>query len=201
MDFDYKKYSLGQLENWMHDALSCSEASPQEIYDTIKNVVNENYYIYKDHTRRCGELLGLLNGNGKSENFDDELYKAALAEREYYEGNVKYDSIEQIRANHKKSLTCDKDDKSPKCQKAWNDFWEENYYPEEHNKSKPKKWVLPVDEVQNAETGEYECFVTFPDDLLEAAKLKEGDQVEWVDQGDGSYLIKKITNPLRMDEC
>ena len=28
--------------------------------------------------------------------------------------------------------------------------------------------------------------------MLEAANLKEGDQVEWVDQGDGSYLIKKV---------
>jgi bifunctional DNA-binding transcriptional regulator/antitoxin component of YhaV-PrlF toxin-antitoxin module len=27
--------------------------------------------------------------------------------------------------------------------------------------------------------------------LLEAANLKEGDLVEWVDQGDGSYLLKK----------
>ncbi len=29
---DYKKYSLEQLENWIHNAVSCSEASPQEIY-------------------------------------------------------------------------------------------------------------------------------------------------------------------------
>jgi hypothetical protein len=28
-------------------------------------------------------------------------------------------------------LECDKDDKSPECQAAWNDFWEQNYYPEE----------------------------------------------------------------------
>jgi len=27
--------------------------------------------------------------------------------------------------------------------------------------------------------------------LLKAANLKEGDEVEWVDQGDGSYLLKK----------
>jgi len=34
------------------------------------------------------------------------------------------------------------------------------------------------------------CFV--PDDLLEAANLKEGDKVEWVEQKDGSYLMKKV---------
>lgn len=50
-----------------------------------------------------------------------------------------------------------------------------------------KKWVLPVELEPSGE-----CFVTFPDDLLEAANLEEGDQVEWVDQGDGSYLLKKV---------
>jgi bifunctional DNA-binding transcriptional regulator/antitoxin component of YhaV-PrlF toxin-antitoxin module len=38
-----------------------------------------------------------------------------------------------------------------------------------------------------------EYFITFPDDLLEATDLKEGDQVEWIDNGDGSFkLIKKV---------
>ena len=36
MDFDYKKYSLEKLEEWMHDVMSASEATPQEIYDVIK---------------------------------------------------------------------------------------------------------------------------------------------------------------------
>jgi bifunctional DNA-binding transcriptional regulator/antitoxin component of YhaV-PrlF toxin-antitoxin module len=33
---------------------------------------------------------------------------------------------------------------------------------------------------------------TFPDDLLEAANLKPGDEVEWVDRNDGSYLLRKV---------
>jgi bifunctional DNA-binding transcriptional regulator/antitoxin component of YhaV-PrlF toxin-antitoxin module len=37
--------------------------------------------------------------------------------------------------------------------------------------------------------------------LLEAADLKEGDQVEWVDQGDNSYLLRKVTKPIEMEEC
>ena len=98
-------------------------------------------------------------------------------------------------------MQCDKDDPSPECQKSWNDFWEENYYPEEHKKNKVKKWILPVEECKDADTDEIEYFVSFPDDLLEATNLREGDQVEWVDQGDGSYLLRKVTQPLRMDEC
>ena len=231
----------------MHDALSCSEATPQEIYDVIKSVVSENYHIYKNHTERCYELLALLNSGVDNSKYQDYLNEI---------------------------LSCDKDDPSPECQKSWNDFWEEHYYPEEYKepkvedimppwghsdmealryteeelnsmcdkaesdqekekcreynlreaeyynkraeldlnpgpqqeylgwkdvsseefdkifpqKDKVVKWQLPV-EVDGA-SGEY--FVQFPDDLLEASSFKEGDTIQWVDQGDGSYLLKKV---------
>ena len=61
-DFDYKKYSLENLEKWMEDALSSAEASPQEIYDTIQRVVSENYYHHKHHASRAYELMEKLNG-------------------------------------------------------------------------------------------------------------------------------------------
>jgi hypothetical protein len=210
-NFDYRQYSLSNLEKWIEDAINSSEASPQEIYDVIKNVVADNYYCYKNHTSRCYELLALLNGNGKEH------------------------------------LTCDKDDKSPECQNAWNDFWEENYYPEEsclyteeelnamcdkaasdNNKKRWKvvgeykpypihisedgdvwipdsvtkedkvvKWQLPV----QVDGLSGECFVEFPDDLLEAANLKENDLVSWIDRGDGSFELRKVTKPIGMEEC
>jgi len=206
-----------------------------------------------------------------------DLYDEVMKEREYYEPT-------------QEPLSCDKDDPSPECKGAWNSFWEENYYPEEHqqytekelnamcdkaeldaqleeirkaggyewtplpvkteespvnseshskyyydytrndpNRLNPfsgkvyespdggktvyarnpgetkrelvkqetpkKKWVLPVEQVHD------DYFVSFPDDLLEAAKLKEGDEVNWVDNGDGSFKIVKVTKPLGMDEC
>ena len=55
-----------------------------------------------------------------------------------------------------------------------------------------KKWVLPVEEVKDADTDKIEYFVSFPQDLLEAANLNEGDQVEWVDNQNGSYTLRKI---------
>ena len=68
-------------------------------------------------------------------------------------------------------------------------------------KDKVKKWRLPVEEVENGDTMQTEYFITFPDDLLEAANLKEGDNIEWVDQGDGSYLLKKVEKePMTYDE-
>ena len=62
------------------------------------------------------------------------------------------------------------------------------------------KWRLPVEEVENCDTMETEYFITFPDDLLEAANLEVGDEVELVDQNDGSFIIRKIDNTLTHDE-
>ncbi len=62
---------------------------------------------------------------------------------------------------------------------------------EKQEKDKVIRWQLPVEEVENGDTGEQEYFITLPDDLLEAANLKEGEEVEWVDNGDGSFILRK----------
>jgi bifunctional DNA-binding transcriptional regulator/antitoxin component of YhaV-PrlF toxin-antitoxin module len=72
--------------------------------------------------------------------------------------------------------------------------------PEEPKQDKVVKWQLPVEEVENGDTGETEYFITFPDDLLEATNLKPGDEVEWVDRGDGSFLLRKTWNDPYKDE-
>ena len=53
------------------------------------------------------------------------------------------------------------------------------------------RWQLPVEEVENGDTGEQESFVTFPADLLEAANLKAGDEIEWVDMNNGTFILRK----------
>ena len=58
------------------------------------------------------------------------------------------------------------------------------------------RWQLPVEE--DTVNGEY--FITFPDDLLEAANLKEGDDVEWIDNDDGTFILKKSVKQLNHDE-
>ena len=62
------------------------------------------------------------------------------------------------------------------------------------------KWQLPVEEGTDCITGEQEYFITFPDDLLEAANLSPGDDVEWVDRNDGSFLLRKTTQPKTYTE-
>ena len=166
---DYKKYALGQLENFLHDAMG-SGATPQEIYDTIRDVVQDNLIVYTKSADQARELLNLLNGNRKHS-------------KEYYD----YDR------NRPVVKTCDKDDTSQECTQSWYNFWEEpNQYTEEElnamcaaaeTKDKVTKWIIPVDDDYN---------ITFPEDLLEQTGWKEGDTLQWIDQGDGSFkMIKK----------
>ncbi len=158
MDFDYKKYSLEKLETWVRDALTSSEATPQEVYDTIKGVVNEEYHYFKYHTGRCYDLLCLLNGNGKGHS---EAYDDVMCEKEYYEPSMPpwgHSDLEYFAANKKKD--------------------------------KVVKWQLPI-EIDGV-SGEY--YIQFPDDLMEAANIKENDTVEWVDRGDGSFILCKVKN-------
>lgn len=287
-NFDYKEYSLENISKWVQDAI-CAEIEPEKIYNAIKEAVKEEYYIFKNHTSRCYELLSLLNSN------NGQSYEDVLKEKEYYEG---WDT------KNKSQLICDKNDPSPECKNSWTSFWEENYYPEENSqyteeelnamcdkaasddekdkcreynlreaeyynkraeldlnpgphqkyvgwtevndtkfnemfpgKEKHKsnlkeeisrndpnridykdgmiyespdggktvyarkpgeksrtvvkeenktKWILSVEEIGNVQ------FVTFPEDLLKAANLKEGDEVEWIENKDGSYTLRKL---------
>lgn len=56
------------------------------------------------------------------------------------------------------------------------------------NNTENKKWILDIEE--DPESGE--CILTFPKSLLDETGWKEGDTLEWIDQGDGSWqLLKK----------
>ena len=181
---DYKKYALGQVENFLYDAMS-TEATAQEIYDVIKSVVEDNYVVYSKSADQAKELLDLLNGKGSV---------TEKHSKNYYDYN-----------RNKSVLSYNKDSKSEDCKKSWNDFWEDPNYDdtelmpdlqytdeeldamcdkaEAEAKDKVKSWVIPVDDDYN---------ITFPEDLLEQTGWKEGDILQWIDQGDGSFkMIKK----------
>ena len=104
-DFSYKKYSLEQLDNWVHDALNCEDLTPQDIYDTIVKCVDDSVEYHKKHLTKSIELLSLLRGH-REVDFgvgNDEPW-------EYDAAGGKFPSA---------------------TQKDWVDFWEECYYPEE----------------------------------------------------------------------
>ena len=242
-DFSYKKYSLEQLDNWVHDALNCEDLTPQDIYNTIVKCVDESVEYHKKYLTKSIELLSLLKGH---RSFND-----------IFEIDTSLDDIDASKKPGVSSAT----------QRDWNDFWEETYYPEEYKQyteeemnamcdkassdqekdkcreynlreaeyynkraeldakwkpvsvpSKPLyvsedgdvwipdtdtkedkvvKWQLPI-EIDGA-SGEY--YIQFPDDLMEAAGIKENDLVQWIDRGDGTFELRKVTKPLGMDEC
>jgi len=181
MDFDYKKHSLEHLEEWLHDALDCEDVTPQEIYDTIVNVVDENIEYHKSYLTKNIEVLSLLKGN-RPVDFDDCMPEWGHSDMEA----LKY-TEEELDA------MCDaaaKQEEKDKCREY--NLREAEYYNKraqlDAEYDKVVKWRLPV-EVDGL-TGD--CYVEFPEDLLAAANLKEGDQVEWVDKGDGSYLLRKV---------
>jgi hypothetical protein len=178
--------------------------SAREIIDSVAESIQKNDYDKAETLAMAAyEFLGYY-----LEEFDDKFKKAwkeTVVPQKPVDDGMRpwgHSDLEYQIANKDTSiLQCDKDDPSPECQKSWNDFWEQNYYPEEYEKGKVKKWVLPVEEVRDEDTDEDIYCVTFPDDLLEAANLKEGDLIEWVDQGDGSYRLEKVPKAIRMDEC
>jgi len=102
---DYKEYSLENLENWLHDSLSCGEASPHEIYSVIRKVVQDEYNYHKKQSQKCLGLLELLSGHRPVKLVDNGMRPWGHSDLEY--------------------LACNKDDLSPECKGAWNDFWEQ----------------------------------------------------------------------------
>jgi len=208
-DFDYKKYSLENLENWLHDAMS-SDVTSNEIYDCIVNVVRDNYYHHKKYADESSALLIKLGSplfeytatgekwtdfweaKGLDQYTEEEL--DAMCERASTE-ELKKTCIEQYRKNN---LQTKLDNETEQIRKAGGYEWTplpqeylDSMYPDiPDDLNVPivnRRWVLPVEQVHD------DYFISFPDDLLEAANLKEGDEVNWIDNGDGSYKIVKIS--------
>jgi hypothetical protein len=212
---DYKKYSLGQVENFLYDAMS-TDATPQEIYDVIKGVVEDNYYTYKQQASNAYELLALLNGNGEGHitsviSRGNQIHQAiddcmppwgdsdATSRRNQIHQEIA-DILVGIRDDCR--IPCDMEtlkytdeELDAMCAAASKDeeyLISKGYFKDNGFWKKPKdevkKWILPIEEIDCDE-----CIINFPDDLLEAANLKEGDEVEWIDQGDGSFKMIKVT--------
>ena len=181
---DHKDYSLKQVENFLYDAMS-ADATAQEIYDVIKGVVEDNYHVYKNATQKAYELLALLNGNGEGHIGSYPVSKVEEKLKTPIQQSLQYTDEEM-------DAMCAAKDEEYLISKGYfkdNGFWTKP-------KDKVKKWITYIEEIDCDE-----CIINCPDDLLEAANLKEGDEVEWIDQGDGSFKMIKVTKPLGIDKC
>jgi bifunctional DNA-binding transcriptional regulator/antitoxin component of YhaV-PrlF toxin-antitoxin module len=55
----------------------------------------------------------------------------------------------------------------------------------------PQSWTVSVDE---------EGVLTFPDELLEKMGWKEDDVIEWLEEPDGSIILKKCEQPDELND-
>jgi bifunctional DNA-binding transcriptional regulator/antitoxin component of YhaV-PrlF toxin-antitoxin module len=159
-------------------------------------------FDYKKHSlERLEEWMNdtLLSSEASPQEIYDVIKKATEENYHYFKHHTErcYELLCLLNGNGKGHLSCDKDDPSPECKESWNDFWEESSMPpwghsdleylgstiSSVSKDKVKSWILPVDDDYN---------ITFPEDLIEQTGWKEGDILEWIDQGDGSFkMVKK----------
>ena len=206
---DYKKYSLEQLENWIHDALSCDDVTPHEIYNKIKGIVVDQKKYHSKNLNRCEDLLNLLNGH-----LVIDLDLSNIPNRIHYSNpvtNVGYGS-----SNNVYTFTNDKvNDSVGISSTSFVNFnpWTDNvaagsgtvtaysapfsepytFTLPNHLLPKNNKWVSSVKEgLMSDKVFETETYVTLPNDMLAKANIKQGDKVELVEQTDGSYVLRKV---------
>lgn len=53
-------------------------------------------------------------------------------------------------------------------------------------KKTTSRWTIPVQENEQGEQ-----FIEFPDEVLKETGWKEGDTIEWIDNHDGSFTMKR----------
>jgi len=137
----------------------------------------ESYYP-EEHQQYTEEELNAMCDKASSDEEKEKCREYNLREAEYYDKRVKPDM------NYQEAIAA-----------GWRMTDDGIWMPPQETPK--KKWILPVEQVHD------DYFVSFPDDLLEAAKLKESDVVEWVDNGDETYTLrnKTMSNTLNLDEC
>ena len=130
--------------------------------------------------------------------WDETVVKLKQEERDDYMrpwGHSDMEALSQY-TDEEMNAMCDNAELDEKHSNHYYDY-SRNDYIRPNPFDKVVRWQLPVEE--DTVNGEY--FITFPDDLLEAANLKEGDDVEWISQEAGTFILKKCEKQLNHDEA
>jgi len=172
MTADHKDYALKQLENFLYDAMS-ADATAQEIYDVIKGVVADNYYVYKNATQKAYDLLALLNGNGEGHISSYPVSKLEEKLKTPIQQNLQYtdEEMDAMTASEEKELIV-------KGFVKVNGFWQ-----------KPKtSWIVKIE--MDGLTGD--AYIPIPDDLSDIVGWNVDDELEWIPNDNGSYILRKV---------
>jgi hypothetical protein len=214
MTLDYQKVwnALNELES-----VTTKVCSAREILESAIDALENHKYAKTEALMYAANEFLEYYLNDFDEKFKDAwketVVKIKQEEHSYLTNDfLTQDRISNFPGEQDVINFCDNNDTSSECQSSWNDFWENNNYPYgissgydydtisfnlPTKEDKVVKWRLPVEFDDASE----EYFVQFPDDLLESANLKEGDEVYWQDNNNGTFTLRKVTKPLGMDEC
>ena len=181
MTADHKDYALKQVENFLYDAMS-ADATAQEIYDVIKGVVEDNYNVYKNATQKAYELLGLLNGNGEG-HISDAISR----------GNKVHQAIDDCMQpwghSDMEALKYTDKEMDAMCSAAEEEeLISKGYFKENGFWKKPKTWIVEVS--MDGLTGD--AFLPIPDEVMDLVEWNLYDELEWIDNKDGSWIIRKV---------
>ena len=168
--YEFLEYYLGEFDEKFKLAWQATVGDLRDGDRFDYSATGEKFFgLGASSVQYTEEELNAMCDKAASDQEKEQCREYNLREAEYYDKGVKLDATynDMIAAGY--TMTAD-------------GFW---------IKEDKKKWVLPVEEAKDADTDETEYFVSFPQDLLEAAKLKEGDEIKWVDNGDGTYTIHK----------
>jgi hypothetical protein len=173
MTADHKDYSLKQVENFLYDAMS-ADATAQEIYDVIKGVVEDNYNVYKNATQKAYELLALLNGNGEGHIGSYPVSKVEEKLKTPIQQNPQY-TEEEMDAM---TAAAEEEELISKGYFKENGFWQ-----------KPKtSWIVKIE--MDGLTGD--AYIPIPDDLSDIVGWNVDDELEWIPNDNGSYILRKV---------
>jgi hypothetical protein len=210
LNYDRVWNTLNQLESVsskicsaraiLDSAIDSLESGNREKTETLMYAVDEylQYYL-EEFDRKFKDAWEETVTKLKQEEVDDYMRPWGHSDMEALSSNYPLQCDDLIIGNEPRdyyenvapsATQRDIGDYSTEYKGAWNSFWEEDVIKED----KVVKWRLPIE--RKIEDGVDDYYIQFPDDLLEAANLKPGDEVEWVDRDDGSFLLRKIEKTL-----
>ena len=189
MTADHKDYALKQLENFLYDAMS-ADATAQEIYDVIKGVVEDNYNVYKNATQKAFELHALLNGIGVG-HISDAISRGNQIHQEVEDLLQEYPVSkveEKLKTPIQQNPQYTDEEMDAMTAAAEEELISEGYFKENGFWRKPKTWTVEIE--MDGLTGD--AYIPIPDDLSDIVGWNVDDELEWIPNDNGSYILRKV---------
>jgi hypothetical protein len=183
---DHKDYSLKQVENFLYDAMS-ADATAQEIYDVIKGVVEDNYNVYKNATQKAYELLALLNGNGVG-HISDATSRGNQIHQEIEDILVGIHDDCRIPCDMEALQYTDEEMDAMTAAAEEEELISKGYFKENGFWRKPKTWTVEIQ--MDGLSGD--AIIPIPDDLSDIVGWNVDDELEWIPNDNGSYILRKV---------